>query len=70
MPSCCIPNCTSRTFRSNTKGITYYRFPKKINICQQWLDAYGNRKNIKIESGRLNQVFGIRLSGDTVVSQC
>lgn len=60
MPTCCVQNCKSRTFHSNTKGISYYCFPKEINIRQQWVDACVNRKNIKVESGKLI-LFGIYL---------
>lgn len=52
MPSCYIKNCKSRTFHTNRKGITFFRFPTENNIRQIWIDAcQRSEENLKIDSG-------------------
>jgi len=54
MPTCCIKNCASRTDRTSTRGLKFYRFPKETDIRQQWLDAcQRNETNIKIDSAHI-----------------
>ncbi|XP_067206972.1 uncharacterized protein [Linepithema humile] len=42
MPSCCIKDCKSRTYKSDSNGITFFRFPKDVSNRKQWLDAIEN----------------------------
>ncbi|XP_025156702.1 uncharacterized protein LOC109503694 [Harpegnathos saltator] len=51
MPSCCIKNCKSRTFYTDKKNITFFRFPKEKVILEKWINACGKSEdNIKINS--------------------
>ncbi|CAL1672406.1 unnamed protein product [Lasius platythorax] len=53
MPSCCIKNCDSRTYQSDSKEINFFTFPKEATIRQQWLNACGENENFKVESARI-----------------